>query len=82
MVYFLGSNQPDCQEDDGINIAKVGARTTVICQNEKNDANKQNGKTNPDKTNTDTANNGSKGKTRLSKDSKIFLATLTCLIIV
>ena len=45
-------------------MANVGARTSVICQNEKNDANKQNGKTNPDQTNTDTdtANNGSKGK--------------------
>ena len=62
LFYFLGSNQPGCQENDGINIANVGARTSVICQNEKNDANKQNGKTNPDQTNTNTANNVSKGE--------------------
>ena len=90
MVYFTGSNKPDCQEDEGINIANVGARTTIICQNEKDDANEQNGKTNPDPTNTDTdtANNGSKGKgfnyvPRLSTDTKIFLVgpNLLCQII-
>ena len=58
MVYFLGSNQPDYQEDD----ANVGARTTAICKNEKDDVNKQIGNTNTDQTDTDTANNGSKGK--------------------
>ena len=46
MVYFPGSNQPDCLEDDGINIANVGAQTTIICQNEKDDANEQNGNIN------------------------------------
>ena len=62
MVYFLGSNQPDYLEDDGIYIANVGARTTMICKNEKDDENKQIGNTNSDQTNTDTANNGSKGE--------------------
>ena len=77
LFYFLGSNQPGCQENDGINIANVGARTTIICQNEKDDANKQNDKTNPDQTNTNTANNGSKGEILncldFLKDSRILL---------
>ena len=42
MVYFPDLNQPDCQEDDGINIANVGARSTIICQNEKDDGSSQN----------------------------------------
>ena len=77
LFYFLGSNQPGCQENVGINIANVGARTSVICQNEKDDANKQNDKTNPDQTNTNTPNNGSKGEILncldFLKDSRIFL---------
>ena len=40
LVHFLGQNQQDCQENDGIDIANVGARTTGICQNEKNKGNK------------------------------------------
>ena len=61
---FLGSNQQDCQENDGIDIDKVGARTTIICQNEKDDGNKENENKNPDKTTTDTniANNDEKGE--------------------
>ena len=34
--------QQDCQENDDTNIANVGARTTIICQNEKDDEKKQN----------------------------------------
>ena len=34
MINFLGPNRKDCYENDGIDIAKVGARTTVICHNE------------------------------------------------
>ena len=61
-VHFLGSKQQDCQENDGIDIGKVGARTTIICQNEKDDGNKEN--ENLDKTTTDTniANNNDKGE--------------------
>ena len=62
MVYFLGSNQQDYQEDDSINISNVGARTTIICKNKKDYVNKQIGNTNPDQINTDTADNGSKGE--------------------
>ena len=62
MVYFLGSNQQDYQEYDSINISNVGARTTIICKNKKDYVNKQIGNTNPDQTNTDTADNGSKGE--------------------
>ena len=40
LVDFLGPNQQDCQENDGIDIANVGARTTGICQNEKDKGNK------------------------------------------
>ena len=42
LVLFLGPKQEDCQENDGIDIANVGGRTTVICQNEKDDGKKQN----------------------------------------
>ena len=59
-VHFLDSKQQDCQEDDGTpNIANVGGRTIVICQNKKDDGIKQNGKKNPVQTITDTniANN-------------------------
>ena len=61
-VHFLGPKQHDCQENDGIDIGKVGARTTIICQNEKDDGNKEN--ENLDKTTTDTniANNNDKGE--------------------
>ena len=60
-AHFLGSKQQDCQEND---IDKVGARTTIICQNEKDDGNKENENKNPDKTTTDTniANNDEKGE--------------------
>ena len=63
-AHFLGSKQQDCQENDGIDIDKVGARTTIICQNEKDDGNKENENKNPDKTTTDTniANNDEKGE--------------------
>ena len=60
-VHFLDSKQQECQENDGIDIGKVGARTTIICQNEKDDGNKENENKNPDKTTTDTniaINNG------------------------
>ena len=50
LVLFLGPKQEDCQENDGIDIANVGGRTTVICQNEKDDGKKQNGKKNNDQT--------------------------------
>ena len=53
LVHFLGPNQQDCQENDGIDIANVGGRTTVICQNEKDDGKKQNDKKNNDQTITD-----------------------------
>ena len=52
--HFLGSKQQDCQENDGIVIDKVGARTSIICQNEKDDGNKENENENPDKTTTVT----------------------------
>ena len=52
-VLFLGPKQEDCQENDGIDIANVGGRTTVICQNEKDDGKKQNDKKNNDQTITD-----------------------------
>ena len=50
LVLFLGLKQEDCQENDGIDIANVGGRTTVICQNEKDDGKKQNDKKNNDQT--------------------------------
>ena len=53
MVLFLGTKQEDCQENDGIDIAKIGARTTVICPNEKDDGKKQTKKKNNDQTITD-----------------------------
>ena len=57
-VHFLDSKQQDCQEDDGTpNIANVGGRTIVICQNEKDDGIKQNGKKDPVQTITDTDTN-------------------------
>ena len=61
---FLGSNQQDCQENDDIDIDKVGARTTIICQNEKDDGNKEKENKNPDKITTDTniANNNDIGE--------------------
>ena len=66
LVHFLGLKQQDCQENDGINIANVGARTTVICQTEEDDGNKENDNKNPDKSITDTdadiANNSGKGE--------------------
>ena len=49
LVLFLGPKQEDCQENDGIDIANVGGRTTVICQNGK----KQKDKKNNDQTITD-----------------------------
>ena len=52
--HFLGSKQQDCQENDGIVIDKVGARTTIICKNEKDDGNKENENENLDKTTTVT----------------------------
>ena len=54
IVHFLGSNQQDCQENDGVDIDKVGGRTRIICQNEKDDGNKEKENKNPDKTTTDT----------------------------
>ena len=39
---FLVLTQQDCQENDDTNIANVGARTTIICQNEKDNGKKQN----------------------------------------
>ena len=42
MKSFLVLTQQDCQENDDTNIANVGARTTIICQNEKDDGKKQN----------------------------------------
>ena len=42
MKSILGLTQQDCQENDDTNIANVGARTTIICQNEKDDGKKQN----------------------------------------
>ena len=42
---FLGQKQQDCQENDGTNIANVGARTTIICSNKKDDGKKQNDQT-------------------------------------
>ena len=54
IVHFLGSNQQDCQENDGIDIDKVGGRTRIICQNEKDNGNKEKENKNPDKTTTDT----------------------------
>ena len=53
LVLFLGPKQEDCQENDGIDIAKIGGRTTVICQNEKDDGKKQTKKKNNDQTITD-----------------------------
>ena len=66
LVHFLGSKQQNCQENDGIDIDKVGARTTIICQNEKDDGNKEYEDKNSDKTTTDTniANNSNKGECR------------------
>ena len=52
--HFQGSKQQDCQENDGFVIDKVGARTTIICQNEKDDGNKGNENKNPDEATTDT----------------------------
>jgi hypothetical protein len=62
--HFLGSKQQDCQENDSIVIDKVGARTTIICQSEKDDGNKENENENPDKSTTVTniANNDEKGE--------------------
>ena len=66
LVHFLGPNQQDCQENDGIDIANVGARTTGICQNEKDDGKKQNDKKNYGQTITDNdfdiVNNIGKGE--------------------
>ena len=64
LVHSLGSKQQNCQENDGIDIDKVGARTTIICHNEKDDGNKENENKNPDKITTDTniANNNDKGE--------------------
>ena len=57
-VHFLDSKQQDCQEDDGTpNIANLGGQTIVICQNEKDDGIKQNGKKDPVQTITDTDTN-------------------------
>ena len=53
MKSILGLTQQDCQENDDTNIANVGARTTIICQNEKDDGKKQNDKKNNDQTITD-----------------------------
>ena len=41
MKSILGLTQQDCQENDDTNIDNVGARTTIICQNEKDDGKKQ-----------------------------------------
>ena len=41
-ICFLGPKQQDCQENDSIDISIVGARTTVICQNKKDDESKPN----------------------------------------
>ena len=42
VFHFLAPKQQDCQENDGNDNANVGARTTAICQNEKDDGNSQN----------------------------------------
>ena len=64
IVHFLGSNQQDCQENDGVDIDKVGGRTRIICQNEKDDGNKEKENKNPDEITTDTniANNNDIGE--------------------
>ena len=42
LFHFLGPKQQDCQENDGNDNANVGARSTIICQTEKDDRNSQN----------------------------------------
>ena len=42
LFHFLGRKQQDCQENDGDDDANVGARSTIICKNEKVDGNSQN----------------------------------------
>ena len=41
LFHFLGPKQQDCQENDGNDNANVGARSTIICQTEKDDGNSQ-----------------------------------------
>ena len=40
--YLCRNNQQDCQDIDDIDIGNIGGRTTVICQNRKDNKNKQN----------------------------------------
>ena len=40
--YLCRINQQDCQDNDDIDIGNIGGRTTVICQNRKDNKNKQN----------------------------------------
>ena len=42
LLYFLAPKQQDCQENGGNDNANVGARSTIICQTEKDDGNSQN----------------------------------------
>jgi hypothetical protein len=42
LIQFLAPKQQDCQENDGNDNANVGARSTIICQNEKDDGSSQN----------------------------------------
>ena len=40
--YLCRNDQQDCQDNDDIDIGNIGGRTTVICQNGKDNRNKQN----------------------------------------
>ena len=40
--YLCRNNQQDCQDNDDIDIGNIGGRTTVICQNGKDNKKKQN----------------------------------------
>ena len=42
LFHFLGPKQQGCHENDGNDNANVGARSTIICQTEKDDRNSQN----------------------------------------
>ena len=64
--YLCRNNQQDCLDYDDIDIGNIGGRTTVICQNGKEDGNDQKKPSNqnpiPINEGTDIANNGGKGE--------------------
>ena len=64
----------DCLDNgEEIDIASLGERTTVICQNGNNDENEQPGETNPNSQNgqlTNPTNNGNFGPLIISRGRK------------